>query len=63
MANKQKPKAFDQIAYIASYNKENYKRISVLLNKKTEAHIISFLESKKSMSDYIKSLIIKDMDQ
>lgn len=60
MANKEKPK-FDQIAYNNEYNRKNYKRISVLLNKKTEAHIISFLETKKSMSDYIKSLIQKDM--
>ena len=65
MANKEKPQKekFDQVAYNNEYNRENYKRISVLLSKKTEAHIISFLETKRSMSTYIKNLILKDMDQ
>lgn len=53
---------FDQNRYIQSFMKENYKKITLLLNKKSDSDIIEHLEEQKNMNGYIKALIRKDMD-
>ena len=60
MAEEKKPK-FDQSEYIRKYAKENYTRVSVVLNKQNDADIIEHLKPKPSKSEYIKKLIRKDM--
>ena len=58
---KAKKEPFDQVAYNREYNKENYTRVSVVLNKRQDSDIIAHLEDKPSKSDYIKRLIREDM--
>lgn len=54
---------YDKVAYNRKYAKENYTRISVVLNKQTDKDIISHLDTKASKSNYIKNLIREDMGQ
>ncbi len=54
---------FDKVAYDRQYSKDHYTRVSVVLNKETDKKIIMHLDTKKSKSDYIKRLILEDMDQ
>lgn len=56
MANTEKPK-FDKNAYKTDFNKKNYYRVSVFLNKIKDADLIQELETKQSKSDFIKQLI------
>ena len=51
--------SFDQNSYIAKYNKENYKMYQFRV-KKTNAHIISKLDSVSNKNEYINELISKD---
>ena len=51
--------SFDQNSYIAKYNKENYKMYQFRV-KKTNAHIISKLDSVSNKNEYINELIFKD---
>lgn len=62
MAEDKKPK-FDQSAYIRQYAKDNYTRVSVVLNKQSDSDIIEHLKPKPSKSDYIKQLIREDMSK
>lgn len=50
-----------QKAYIADYNKENYRRISLKLHRTLEPDLIEYLESKENLNGYIKDLIRQDM--
>lgn len=52
--------AFDQQKYINGYNKEHYKRVTVLVPKEEE-DILSFLKGKKPVSTYILDLVREDM--
>ena len=52
---------FDQNKYIQDYMKKTYVRISVLLNKKSDADIINYLDKQKNKNQYIKNLIRKDI--
>lgn len=52
-----------KIDYIARYQKEHTKKVSLIFNKNTDAELISYLETKESKSGYIKELIYKDMQE
>lgn len=47
--------------YQDEYMKENYRRFQVRMHKVKDADVIELLESKKSMNDYIRQLIKKDI--
>ena len=51
--------SFDQNSYIAKYNKENYKMYQFRV-KKSNAHIISKLDSVSNKNEYINELISRD---
>ena len=53
-------KEFDQIEYIKDYNKETYRRYSLMIRKDNTA-VIEKLESQPSKNAYIISLIEKDI--
>lgn len=53
-------KEFDQIEYIKDYNKETYKRYSLMI-RKDNVDVIEKLESQPSKNAYIISLIEKDI--
>jgi hypothetical protein len=48
---------------IAKYKKKMQRNITLSLNRKTDADMITFLENKENMVGYIKSLVRKDMDK
>ena len=50
----------NKLEYIKGYNKENSKKITFLLSKKSEADIIQWLDGKRKAT-YIKQLIKEDM--
>ena len=50
-----------KLEYNNTYNKNTYRSFSVRLNKKTEADIIEWLESKEGVKNYIISLIESDI--
>ena len=52
-----------KLDYIAKYQKEHMKKVSLLFNKNTDAELISYLETKENKTGYIKSLIYKDMQE
>ena len=60
MSSKYGPK---KIEYISKFNKESYQQVMLHINKRTEADMIEFLNSKKSKNGYIKSLIRDDMNR
>lgn len=45
------------------YDKENIKKINVIVNVKTESDIIEKLESVENKSGYIKKLIREDIER
>ena len=51
-----------EIEGLRRYNSSDKKRVNILVNKTEEADILKRLSVKKSMSDYIKSLINKDIE-
>ena len=46
--------------YIVGYVKKNIRRFEIRLSKKTDAELIAWLESQPNVTDYIKTLIVKD---
>ena len=50
-----------QIKASNKYNKLNSKQICIRFNKRYDADLITFLESKPSMAGYIRDLVKKDM--
>lgn len=50
-----------KLDYNNTYNKNTYRSFSVRFNKKTEADIIEWLESKEGVKNYIISLIESDI--
>ena len=46
--------------YLVSYVKKNIRRFEIRLSKKNDAEIIAWLESQPNVTDYIKTLIVKD---
>lgn len=48
---------------IYKYNKKMQRNITLSLNRKTDADMITFLENKENIVGYIKSLVRKDMDK
>ena len=52
-----------QKQYQNSYQKTNTKKVGLILNKKTDAELIAFLETKNNKAGYIKELIYKDMQE
>jgi len=53
--------AFDQQTYIDQYQRENLIRVTVKLNRKTDADIIQMLEAQANRQGYIKDLIREDI--
>ena len=47
-------------AYVISYIKNNVRRFEIKLSRKNDAELISWLESKENVNDYIKKLIAQD---
>lgn len=52
----------NKLNYIKKYNKDNSKKITFLLSKKSEADIIEWLNNKRKAT-YIKQLIREDMEK
>ena len=52
-----------QKAYIAEYNKNNYRRINFSLHKEYDKEIIEQLEKQDNISGYLKALIIADIEK
>lgn len=50
-----------KLDYNNTYNKNTYRSFSVRFNKKSEAYIIEWLESKEGVKNYILSLIEADI--
>lgn len=50
-------------AYNKEYDKQNTKMICIKLNYRTDANLISFLESKHNVQGFIKALINEWLDQ
>lgn len=46
----------------ARYDAQNTKRLSLKLNKNTDADILAWLEAEQNVQGYIKSLIRKDIE-
>lgn len=57
-----KENGFDQTKYMNDYNKEHYKRVTVLVPQ-SEQEVIEFLKAKKPVSSYILNLIKQDMNK
>lgn len=51
----------DRVEYIRKYQNQQIRQIKVNLNRKTDADLIAFLESKDNIAGYIKALIRSDM--
>lgn len=52
----------DRVEYIRKYQNQQIRQIKVNLNRKTDADLIAFLESKDNIAGYIKALIRSDME-
>lgn len=54
-----------KIKYIENYRKENCRYIPIRFDKRKEEHkrILEWLDSKNSKSEYIRNLILKDMNK
>lgn len=50
-------------AYMTEYVKDTYKRMEIKFNKETEKKLIKYLEKQPNKNQYIKELIIKDMEK
>lgn len=48
---------------VSRYDKENTKSITVKLNRKTDADIIEWMDTKENRQGYIKEIIRKDMEK
>ena len=43
------------------YNKENYKRYSILLNKSKDKELINLIEKQKNKSEFLKEQLKKSL--
>ena len=57
----QEKKEFNQIEYMNKYNKENYKRYSILLNKSKDKELINLIEKQKNKSEFLKEQLKKSL--
>lgn len=48
--------------YLNNYLKENYKSFTIKLSYKSERDLITWLESKEGLKDYLTTLINDDME-
>lgn len=55
--------AFDQLAYIAEYDKANTQRVSIKLNRIYDADILEHLDAQPNKQGYIKALIRADIER
>ena len=46
-----------KLQYDLNYQKQNIRQVKFVLNERTDKDIISFLEAKKPLQTYLKSLI------
>ena len=46
-----------KLQYDLNYQKQNIRQVKFVLNERTDKDIISFLETKKPLQTYLKSLI------
>ncbi len=53
----------NKLAYNNEYNRKNYRSFSIRFNREDEKKIIKWLEKKTNLKQYLKSLIIKDMNE
>jgi hypothetical protein len=55
----------NKLAYTLQYNKEHTSKRIVNFNNtnETDLEILEFIESKRPFSSYVKSLILKDMNE
>ena len=61
MLNKETNAYKNKKKYNMRYFKENNKQMGFVLNKRTDADIISFLDQKPNRNAYLKQLIREDM--
>ncbi len=52
----------NKLAYNNEYNRKNYRSFSIRFNREDEKKIIKWLEKKKNLKHYVKSLIVQDMN-
>lgn len=55
--------SFDQLAYIADYDKKNTQRVAIKLNKLHDADILEHLDKQPNKQGYIKALIRADIEK
>lgn len=53
---------FDQGKYIQQYMKENTRQIKFVLNQKTDADLIAWMDQQPNKQGYLKQLIRQDME-
>lgn len=59
------PASKAKMKYMNEYRKENYRYVPIMFDKKNEEHkkMLQWLDSQASKSEYIRSLILKDMNK
>ncbi len=53
----------NKLAYNNEYNRKNYRSFSIRFNREDEKKIIKWLEKKKNLKQYLKTLIVRDMNE
>lgn len=53
----------NKLAYNNEYNRKNYRSFSIRFNREDEKKIIKWLEKKKNIKQYLKTLIVRDMNE
>lgn len=59
--DKEKRKAY-QSQYGVKYQKENYRKVTILISKSNDT-VLARLDSVPNRSDYIRSLILQDIER
>lgn len=59
------PASKNKMKYMNEYRKENYRYIPIMFDKKNELHqkMLAHLDSQPSKSEYIRNLILKDLNK
>ena len=54
-----------KIKYMNKYRKENYRYVPIMFDKKEELHqkLLAHLDSQPSKSEYVRNLILKDLNK
>ena len=59
-----KAEAYDRLRnYQRDFIKKNYRQILIRFNVNTDAEVLAKLDEQSNKTDYIRSLILKDMEE